>query len=166
MVWKILNLPSAPPLPLKLANDIIASCCVQQLPRNSLCHALISLQQNCHEVQNQGVTEFCKGLCVFWLTPEGQIASLNCSKWSNKGCYTSLYSISCLDTKGSGIWTGCPSKQRLLLLLSGNVINSACPQSNASRRQELQFKSEVVCDFEKSRVRMFTFSYCGSADTR
>lgn len=105
-----LSLPSAPPLLLKLASDIIASC-VQQLPRKGLCYALFSLQQNCREAQNQGVTGFHKGLCVFWLTTEGQITSLNCTKWSNKGWYTSLYSISCLDTKGSGIWAGCPASK-------------------------------------------------------
>lgn len=102
-VWTLLSLPSAPSLPLKLVRDVIASC-VQQLLRNRLCNALVSLQQN------QGIIGFSKGLSVFWLTTEGQTTSLNRTKWSNKGCHTSVYSTSCLGTKGSGICTGCPSK--------------------------------------------------------
>lgn len=77
MVWRVLSLPSAPPLPLKLVNDIIASR-VQQLLRNKFCNALMSLQQNSCEVQNQEVTGF-RGLCVLWLAIEGQIAPLNCT---------------------------------------------------------------------------------------
>lgn len=122
-------------------DDIITSS-VQQFPRKRFHNAHNSTPAACPWGTGPRNNDFIsdhhwkKRIGASWFTTEGQIISPNYIKWPNRRCYPSLYRSPYVTLSWhEGYLNRLPQYIKLLLLLSGSVIDSACSQSNANRRQ-------------------------------